>query len=102
MPDVGCHLAVGDGAFAQLMRELGIERPEDVPRADGQNIDWFKILVDLMGKSRKGRSSLTKWSCGCQNVRVGTREFHATCDKCGNKFEPALALIMSGLSHLNR
>src|SRR5512141_850915 len=31
MPVLGCHLAVGDGVFAQLMAELGIERPLDVP-----------------------------------------------------------------------
>ena len=32
MPYVGCHVAVADGVFAQLMAELGIPRPDDVPR----------------------------------------------------------------------
>src|SRR6266545_377633 len=37
MPVVGCHTEVADGVFGQLMQELGIPRPEDVPR-----IDWTK------------------------------------------------------------
>jgi hypothetical protein len=92
MPGVGCHVAVADGVFAQLMKELGVERPEDVP-TDAGNIDWFKILIDLLGKGKKGRSSLSKWTCGCQNVRVGTKEFEAHCDKCGNPFLPAVAML---------
>jgi len=35
---------------------------------------------------KKGFSKLRKWSCGCQIVRVGKREFLATCNICGNKF----------------
>ena len=35
----------------------------------------------------KGKSKLKKWTCGCQIVRVGKKEFCATCDICGNKFE---------------
>jgi hypothetical protein len=95
MPEIGCHTEVANGVFAQLMKELGIERPEGVPTAD--NADWFKILIDLMGKGKKGRSSLTKWTCGCQNVRVGTKEFFATCDKCGNQFHPAEILAQGML-----
>lgn len=95
MPDVGCHVAVADGVFAQLMHELGIERPEDVPTAE--NMDWFKALIDLLGKGKKGRSSLSKWSCGCQNVRVGTKTFEAHCDRCGNPFQPAEILAQGML-----
>lgn len=34
-----------------------------------------------------GKSKLKKWSCGCQNVRVGKKSFEATCDRCSNKFK---------------
>jgi hypothetical protein len=80
-PGVGCHYAVADedSPFGILMKELGIERPPVVPR-DNIKIAWFD------SGERKGKSSLTKWTCGCQNVRVGTKEFYATCDRCGNKF----------------
>lgn len=88
VPNVGCHFAVADegSPFAILMHEMGIERPTDIPRAEGvrgRRFDWFEI-----GKKERGRSSLTKWSCGCQNVRIGTKEFHARCTNpdCGNEF----------------
>ena len=80
VPVKGCHVAVADGVFAQLMAELGIERPEDVPtmdwtRAGGRPIttDWFRFLSDLEGKGRKGASTLKKWCCPeCgMNVRMG-------------------------------
>ena len=35
----------------------------------------------------KSKSKLKKWACGCQIVRVGKKEFCATWDICGNKFE---------------
>jgi len=79
MPGVGCHTRVADGVFALLMKEMGIEPPQDVPKAQGKQ-DWFEF------KPKKGTSTLTKWSCGCQNVRVGTKEFKAHCDVCGNPF----------------
>jgi hypothetical protein len=88
MPNVGCHFAPADegSPFDILMKEMGIPRPVDVPTAEGirgRRFDWFEI-----GKKEKGRSSLTKWSCGCQNVRIGTKEFHARCTNpdCGNEF----------------
>ena len=80
LPGIGCHVAVADEPFSILMREWGIERPDDVP-TDTRKIDWFKN-----GKEVKGRSSLSKWSCGCQNARIGAQEFDATCNRCGNVF----------------
>ena len=66
-------MAVADGVFAQLMAELGIERPDDVLTIDGMKIDWFRFLSDLEGKERKGTSTLKKWCCPeCGlNVRMG-------------------------------
>ena len=82
MPDVGCHIAVADGVFAQLMKEFGIERPADVPREKETRIDWFKP------EKEKGRSTLTKWECGCgQKVRVGKENWPgAICKSCGTEY----------------
>lgn len=85
VPVKGSHFQVADegSPFAILMNELGITRPDDVPRVDGVKIkdDWFEI-----GKKRKGRSSLTKYSCGCQNAWIGSAEFKAMCTNCNNPF----------------
>jgi hypothetical protein len=93
MPNVGCHTAVADGVFAQLMEELGIPRPEDVPRmewtkAGGKPIkrDWFRP------EKEKGRSTLHKWECPeCGlAVRIGIKDdprlVHDVCsEKKGEK-----------------
>ncbi|MCI0563779.1 MAG: hypothetical protein MN733_35340 [Nitrososphaera sp.] len=70
----GYHLKLADGLFADLMKEMGIEPPADVPRADGRKTDWFKWI--LKDKERKGKSTLTKYSCPqCGlNVRVGIKD----------------------------
>jgi hypothetical protein len=82
MPVVGCHLKVADGLFAQLMGELGIERPADVPTDTPIKIDWFRPGPE------KGRSSLAKWECGCgQKVRVGRKDWPgAVCNNCGTEY----------------
>lgn len=89
VPNVGCHFAVADegSPFAVLMHEMGIERPTDVPTAEGvrgRRFDWFEI-----GKKGKGRSSLTLWTCECdppQRARIGKDEFFATCPLCRQPF----------------
>ena len=82
---VGCHVRPADGIFAEFLRAYGVPEPAPLPEPrltpKGKPLDWWSGP----GK-RQGRSSLHKWSCGCQNVRVGTREFHAQCLKCGNIF----------------
>jgi hypothetical protein len=59
-PDSGRGLASGvaDGLFAQLMRELGIPRPDDVPtdRGAGKK-DWFRPQPE------RRRSRVHKWVC---------------------------------------
>jgi hypothetical protein len=91
VPVIGCHskVADADSPFGYLMKQFGIKRPDDVPRAEGIKIkdDWFEI-----GKKRKGRSSLTKYSCGCQNAWIGASEFAAKCNLCGNDFVKAVVL----------
>jgi hypothetical protein len=60
---VGYHLRLADGPFAILMRELGISPPDLKDKPENLDIDWFKWLLDFLGKSRKGTSTLTKWVC---------------------------------------
>lgn len=98
----GYHLKLADGPFALLMNELGIKPPQEVEQLPPElMIDWFKLLSDLLGNKPKGRSSLSKWSCGCQNVRVGTKEFYAVCTICHNPFVKVetKAVGMLGLNH---
>ncbi|MBC7076709.1 MAG: hypothetical protein H5T92_00110 [Synergistales bacterium] len=87
-PGTGCHLRPADGPFEALLREYGIYKPPEellVPKVE--KVNWWELFKDLAdGGERKGRSTLTKWSCGCQNVRVGTKEFYARCTRCGELF----------------
>jgi len=83
----GVHLRPGDGPFAELLVAHGLEPPPtDIdlnldPR--GKPLDWW---IGPGDRERRGSSTLSKWTCGCQNVRVGTREFYACCTRCGNTF----------------
>ena len=75
MIGAGCHLQLADGPFEILMKELGVERPNLSDKPDDLNIDWFKWLLDNLGKGRKGTSTLNKWVCpDCGlNVRIGIK-----------------------------
>ena len=79
----GVHWQPAEGVFARLMEEYGIPPPVQVIVSKGEKKNWWDVGKK---KERKGRSTLAKWSCGCQNVRVGTKEFHAQCTRCGNPF----------------
>ena len=82
MPTAGCHIAVEDGPFAQLLRERGIPRPEDVPT----EMEEFKKNC-FRPTPEKGRSSLHKWDCpNCGlSVRIGAnrdpRLVHDVCSE---------------------
>jgi hypothetical protein len=54
---------LADGPFAVLMKELGIEPPDLSQQPPDIDWDWFKWLLDNLGKKPKGKSSLTKWEC---------------------------------------
>ncbi len=105
LPVVGCHIRVADGVFAKLMDELGIPRPEDVPRIDwtkagGKPVkrDWFRP------EPEKGRSTLHKWTCpDCgMAVRIGInndpRLVHDVCSEL--KGEKVFLVKHDGLSHI--
>jgi hypothetical protein len=74
----GCHLALRD-PFRFILQKHGI----GFPNAREEN----GLLILHPRPKSSGSSKLRKWSCGCQNVRVGKAEFDATCDICLNKFE---------------
>ena len=59
----GYHLKLADGAFAVVMKELGISQPDLSQQPPDLDWDWFKWFLDAMGKKPKGRSSLRKWEC---------------------------------------
>jgi len=83
----GVHLRPAEGAFAAFLKAYGVEKPAEVPDLNrdprGKPLDWWVRPED---RERRGSSTLSKWSCGCQNVRVGTREFYACCTRCGHAF----------------
>ena len=75
VPGVGAHYQVADAdsSFARVMRSMGIPRPQDVPRDEGEPLpkrDYFRP------KKEKGSSTLHKWecpSCGLK-VRIGIND----------------------------
>ncbi len=98
LPVVGCHVSVADGVFAQLMQELGIPRPSDVPREEKPTKkDWFRPSKE------KGTSTLKKWvcpECGLK-VRMGINSdpelIHHPCSE--KKGEKVFLVKDDGLSH---
>jgi hypothetical protein len=74
-PGVGSHYAVADtdSPFGVLMREWGIERPNDVPREEiGPRDNWWSFGIE----PTRGRSSLALWACAMcgLKVRVGIKD----------------------------
>jgi hypothetical protein len=103
MPGVGCHVRLADGIFANMMKELGIDPPTLAEKPDDLDIDWFKWFLDSLGKSKKGTSTLHKWTCPeCGlNVRIGIKDNpqirHDPCEqKTGH---PVFFFQADGKSH---
>lgn len=71
----GYHLRLADGVFADLMKDLGIPAPDLSRRTMGIDLDWFSWYLDNLGKKKKGKSSLQKWTCPeCGlNARMGIK-----------------------------
>lgn len=69
---------IKNGAFEKMLDSYGVstegalyynpERPK-------------KIIRGITGNSK-----LKKWSCGCQNVWAGVKDFRAKCEVCLNRF----------------
>ena len=83
----GVHLRPADGAFAEFLKGYSVPEPPPLakPKLSPKEkpLDWWTNPED---RRRRGRSTLVKWSCGCQNARVGAKEFQACCLKCGRVF----------------
>ncbi|MGI6379312.1 MAG: SprT-like domain-containing protein [Anaerolineae bacterium] len=83
----GVHVRPADGPFAAFLKAYDVPQPahgaETIVDAKGRPLDWWYLPGN---RESRGRSTLNKWSCGCQNVRVGTKEFHACCTRCGHAF----------------
>ncbi len=76
----GCHMAIGD-PFRYILIRHGVDFNHS------NMVDKGGLVLIPPKPKKKGKSKLKKWSCGCQNVRIGKSEFHATCNLCGNEFE---------------
>lgn len=76
--DKGMHKKVGD-PFIHLLRQHGVT-------FSGYTMEKGLIIIPIK-KKPKGKSKLSKWSCGCTNVRVGVKSLEALCLKCNNMFE---------------
>ena len=104
------HSLVGPQDFQIMLKELGVRLYNDgriaflPPDKVGQVGKFPKLLamqkIDFPDKpffpgkkpdgdpDKKpvGKSTSTLWSCGCQKVRVGTKQFSAACTRCNSKF----------------
>ncbi len=68
----GAHYQVADTAAPSgiLFREWGLRPPDDVPRGEPNEFDWFKFYADREGRARPGQSTLHKWVCPECNLKV--------------------------------
>lgn len=103
MPGVGCHTKLADGPFAILMKELGIQPPDLSEKPQDLNIDWYKWLLDFLGRGRKGKSSLANWvcpECGI-HARMGVKgDPEIVHNPCSEKLGKKVFFIRSdGLAH---
>jgi len=82
----GSHLGLDpNGSFVYILTQHGVSFDE-IPDFSIAISSGEMVPIDPKPKV-KGKSKLKKWTCGCQIVRVGKREFCATCDICNNKFQ---------------
>lgn len=74
----GAHYQVADidSPAGILFREWGLKPPDDVPRGEPLEFDWFKWFADREGRGRPGQSTLVKYECpGCGlKVRYGKQD----------------------------
>ena len=80
----GSHAGIDyNGTFVFILKQHGVSFAEF--NLSGLSKGNSMISIDPPPKT-KGKSKLKKWTCGCQIVRIGKREFCATCNICNNKF----------------
>ncbi|MDA9762238.1 JAB domain-containing protein [Desulfobacterales bacterium] len=85
--DNGAHIGLeSNGRFVFLLKQHGVTFDE-IPDFSTMISGGGKLIPIDPKPKVKGKSKLKKWTCGCQIVRIGKREFCATCDICNNKFK---------------
>lgn len=84
----GAHYQVADidSPAGILFREWGLKPPDDVPRGEPLEFDWFKWFADREGKGRPGTSTLLKYECPSCGLKV----------RYGKKDEPLLMHVPCG------
>jgi hypothetical protein len=81
--DNGSHVGLdGKGKFVLTLKQHAVSFAE----LPGMNYTHSGIVPIAPDPKVKGKSKLRKWTCGCQIVRVGKRDFRATCNICNNFF----------------
>lgn len=79
----GSHVSLDyHGKFVQTLKQHGVSF-NGSSRPPGERSG---VVIPINPSKKKGTSKLKKWTCGCQIVRVGKKEFFATCDICGKTF----------------
>ena len=81
--DNGSHVGFdGKGKFVLTLKQHAVAFTE-LPEMNFVKPGIFAIAPE---PKVKGKSKLKKWTCGCQIVRIGKRDFRATCNICNNVF----------------
>jgi hypothetical protein len=77
-----------ESPFMDLLKQHGVEVPTEAEEEEASGLGRGLLVRRIAGRMTrlKGKSTLTKWSCGCTNVRCGKADFRARCLKCGNEF----------------
>lgn len=78
----GRHVGLGDPFLFLVQRHgISLEDTKNLPKSGSGVIHLKPPAIP------KGTSKLKLWQCDCgQKVRVGRKDFQATCDLCGAKF----------------
>ena len=72
--------------FILFLKQNTVDLPKNYK--EEENDEGEKIFKDQSPLAKKpSKATSKKWSCGCQNIRVGTKEFQAKCLKCNNVFK---------------
>jgi hypothetical protein len=68
----GAHYQVADidSPSGILFREWGLRPPDDVPRGEPNEFNWFDFFADREGRGRPGTSTLIKYECPACGLKV--------------------------------
>jgi hypothetical protein len=77
-----------DSPFMDLLKEHGVDVPTEAEEDDESGSGRGRLVRRAVGRIAriKGKSTLAKWTCGCQSVRCGRADLQAVCAKCNNRF----------------